>query len=364
MFGRPAALFCGLVLSTTFGFLYVHSGRSGNTDALFTLLLLLTAVTLWGADDRPGRLIWLGPLTAVVFLLRGTAVLMPLAFVAIVLLLDARRLRARAAPLLAAAALLVLPVAAWVGARWQLDGWAFIGRMVQYDLVARTASALEGHRGGPLYYLNVLQKDQFDWLIAATASSLLLPPSREFWRRMFRHVSRYQCTVLACWAGITLAVPTLMQTKLAWYLNPFFPVLALFVSLLIAQAISSRAPVKRWRRWVLAGVLVLIPLGAESRLLWYSRNVRDVNDSTQGLILDRRAHLRGSRVFKSDWPNAERFVLEHVVGGRAVVAGDWYQFVADGRQGDFMIMRKGEATSAACLPHQGPFVLCPHPESE
>ena len=80
-FGPAVALFAGVVLATTFGFVYVHSGRSADTDAFFTLLILLTVVTLWTEQRHPWRRLWLGPLTAAVFLLRGTAVLMPLAII-------------------------------------------------------------------------------------------------------------------------------------------------------------------------------------------------------------------------------------------------------------------------------------------
>ena len=65
------ALLASLILATSFGFLYDHSGRNANTDALFTLLVLLTVVTLWAADQRLWRLVWLGPISAACFLLRG-----------------------------------------------------------------------------------------------------------------------------------------------------------------------------------------------------------------------------------------------------------------------------------------------------
>ena len=39
VFGRATGIVAALVLATTYGFLYVHSGRSGNSDALFTLLI-------------------------------------------------------------------------------------------------------------------------------------------------------------------------------------------------------------------------------------------------------------------------------------------------------------------------------------
>ncbi len=77
--GPVVALAAGLVLSTTFGFLYVHSGRTGNTDALFALLIALTALTLHHAIGRPWMRLWLGPLLAALFLLRGPGVLTPLA---------------------------------------------------------------------------------------------------------------------------------------------------------------------------------------------------------------------------------------------------------------------------------------------
>ena len=84
-FGPSIALFAGLVLATTFGFVYAHSGRTAETDALFTLLVLLTVVALWAEEKQPWHRAWLGPIAAAVFLLRGMAVLMPLAIVLAVL---------------------------------------------------------------------------------------------------------------------------------------------------------------------------------------------------------------------------------------------------------------------------------------
>ena len=76
--GDLAGAVAGLVLTTCFAFIYVHAARSANTDAIFTLLTLLVVITLDCAVDRPSRFVWLGPILAMVFLLRGTAVLMPL----------------------------------------------------------------------------------------------------------------------------------------------------------------------------------------------------------------------------------------------------------------------------------------------
>jgi 4-amino-4-deoxy-L-arabinose transferase-like glycosyltransferase len=240
-FGAATALLAGLVLSATYGFIYVHSARSANTDALFTLFVLLTVVTLWTARDRPWRLAWLGPILAAVFLLRGMAVLMPLILVGTVLTVGGRRPGQRRWPVLAAAVLLLLvPVGSWAWARWRLDGWQFIGPMFHYDFVARTATALEGHTGSLLYYPNNLQKDHYEWLIAAAVAILLFPLSRDRFRRLWTELSgnSYAQAIAGAWLGVTVLIPTMMQTKLAWYLNPFYPLFALLVGRMFAHGFA------------------------------------------------------------------------------------------------------------------------------
>jgi 4-amino-4-deoxy-L-arabinose transferase-like glycosyltransferase len=239
-FGAATSLLAGLVLSATFGFLYVHSGRSANTDAMFTLLMLLTVVTLWVSEQRPWRLVWLGPIVAAVFLLRGMAALMPLAMIGTVQALGGRRLRERWAPLMVAGLLFVLPVVAWASARWQIDGSVFLERMFHYDFVARSVSVLEGHTGTLLYYPNVLQKDQYEWLLAAVGALVLFPVPRQRLRQLLTESAddRYRRVVAGSWLGVTILIPSLMRTKVAWYLNPFFPLFALIVASILVHGFS------------------------------------------------------------------------------------------------------------------------------
>ena len=364
-FGAPTALLAGLVLSTTFGFIYVHAARSANTDALFTLLMLLIVVTMWGADRTPWRMLWLGPLVAAVFLLRGMAVLMPLLLVGAVLLLDWRRLGERWKPLLAASVLLAVPVAGWIVARWRIDEWRFIDRMFNYDFVARSSRALEGHTGTPLYYLNVLQKDQYDWLLAAVAALVLYPVSRVALKDALspRPGRAYLLSIGAAWLGVTLVIPTLMRTKVAWYLNPFFPIFALLVAGAVAHGFTTGEAGTRRRR-VLAGFVVLALAVAESKLIWYSYNMRDLGQSAQGLLLDERTQLAGRRVFRHRWPRAGRFVLEHVVGGEAVEVEDELAFMRKGATGDYILLSRDQLAYSRlpCFRTNGRFALCRYPD--
>ncbi|MEO8071099.1 MAG: glycosyltransferase family 39 protein, partial [Acidobacteriota bacterium] len=253
-FGAMVAIVGSLVLATCFGFLYAHAGRSGNPDALFALLVLLTVMTASATQEHPWRQVWLGPLLAAVFLLKGMAVLMPLSIVAAIDVWQvARKQRHRSwVPLLSALCLFALPVATWMWARWQVDQWRFIRLLFEYDFVLGTFTSLEGHSGTPLFYLNVLQRDQLAWLVVAGVALIACPIG---WRQLrdrlpFWGSGSGRGMLLGTWALATFLIPTLMRTKLPWYLNCFYPAFAAGVDWLVSRALSSpgHGGSTRWRR--------------------------------------------------------------------------------------------------------------------
>ena len=181
--------------------------------------------------------LWLGPLLAAVFLLRGPAVLLPMAIIALFELWN-RHARGRWIPLGLAAILFAIPSGLWMFARWRVDQWKFIEQLWSFDLVARTLSVLEGHTGTPFYYLNVLQKYQYEWLIAGAVALMLFPPITPAMECVARRPRRASAckAVLAGWGIVAVAVPTLMQTKATWYLHPFYPVFAVAVAIVLCRA--------------------------------------------------------------------------------------------------------------------------------
>lgn len=337
-FGSATALTASLVLSMTFGFLYVHAGRSANTDALFTLLTLLTVVTCWASEHRAWRLVWLGPLTAALFLLRGMGVLLPLAIVFVVIVSTANQWRARLQAVAVAglcAGLLVLP---WVVARWQLDGWRFFTLLFHVDFLARITDTLDGHAGTPFFYLHQLQKDQYEWLALAVVASLLYPPGWSRFGALLLGPSRHLRVIVASWAVATLLIPTLMQTKLPWYLNSFFPLFALMVARLVTHACAqARLAASVTRPVCLMAALVLAIGVAEGKILWYSWHMRDVGLSVQGLLLSEREELHGRRVFHTRWNFADRFVLERMAGATCLEVADVAAFMRDSVPGDYWL---------------------------
>ena len=347
VFGPAVSILSGLVLSTLFGFLHLHSGRSGNPDALLTLLLLLSVVTLWSGQGRPWRLVWMGPLAAGVFMLKGMAVLLPIVLVVLAEAGARRRERARWKALAVAFGILVLVVGAWAVGRWQVDGFVFFERMLSLDFVGVSVTQLERHERGPLFYLDVLQRHHYEWLLAAGVTLWLL---RRSWRRAvdgFVHALRGRDALVilfGAWLVVTLVVPTMMQTRIAWYLNSFYPLFAVLVGLVLASGLSDQGntvPAGR-RRVVVASLLVLAVLVAQSKTLWRLHRVTNFDTSVQGLLLANSTSPPPTRVFRDTQTHSEEFFVKAVMGREFLVVASVEELMRLAEPGDLFVSARDE----------------------
>jgi 4-amino-4-deoxy-L-arabinose transferase-like glycosyltransferase len=341
-FGRARAVVAGLVLATCYGFLYVHSGRSGNSDSLFTLLVTSTVATLWASRAHPWRRVWLGAIVGLVFMVKGMGILMPLVVISGVELGTRREARARWLPLIAAAGVFALIVAPWAVARWQLDGWRFFDAMFFQDFVARASTVLDDHDGTPYYYLYFLQKHHYDWLLAALVAFVCLPAR---WTRL-RAIAwpagdRADVVLLASWFAATFVLPSVVATKLGWYLNSFYPLFALGVAWIVVEAWRATESTHASRAVAVAASVVVALAVAEGKLAWHSYTRLDLERSAQSLILTNGADIANRRVYATSWPHSDRFVVR-TVGGQCERAGDVDAFLSVSRAGDFWLGPPGE----------------------
>ena len=311
-FGPDVAVVAGTVLATAFGFLHVHSGRTANTDALFTLLLVLVVITLDTETRHRWRRLYLAPLLAAAFLLRGMGALMPLVIVLVVDVVHWPRWRERLVPSTVTWLLTLVPIAAWAWARYRFDGFRFLEPMFGYDFVARTLMPLDGHTGGPFYYANILLKHHYDWIAVAIVSIVLVPGMLMKLRRASRllRADADLSLLLGAWAATTLLIPTFMATKTPWYLNTFYPLFAIGVAYVLVYAVRqlSSMTASRVRLAVLATTAVTAFTVAEAKLWAYSIKYRDLNTSAQGLLLAEGNRLAGRRVYRDRLDRSTTFV--------------------------------------------------------
>lgn len=342
--GDTVAALTALILSTSYGFLYVHSGRTANTDVHVTLLVTLAFVVATSARAQRWHAVAFGPIAAGVFMLKGPAALVFVAPLVMAHLFDLRRddapLAARLWPLAAAAALFALPVGMWAYARWHYDGWLFFGHMIVYDLLGRGLSAVEGHGESPLYYFNVVQRYLYEWLIAATVAVALAPSALRGLAQVCA-ARGVPLGMVAAWAIGVFLVPTLIPTKLAWYVNGVYPLLAIVLAVIVHTAWKSLvAGGMAWRARIVVAITIVAALAAEGRMAYRSYVKLDLDRSAQGLFVDHGDAVRGRRVFARSCPRPEWF-LARAAGSRCLVAGDVDAALALGDTQDLWLDQPG-----------------------
>ena len=248
-FGAAAAMAGATVLATSLGVLVI--GRAATADALLNVLLVLTMFALWRHLESGERapLRWAAVWMALGTLAKGPiALLIPAATLllwALVRGVDARR-RAAGALRDPLAWLLLLAIATpWYAYALHRHGQAFIDGFILRHNVGRFMTTLEGHSGGPLYYLVVLPLLFLPWTPLLVQ---LLRRARTPWREPLG-------AWLLLWAGFVVVFFSLSGTKLPHYLLYGVTPLALLAGIVLAAPATPA-----WRRARLATLAATLAL--------------------------------------------------------------------------------------------------------
>jgi 4-amino-4-deoxy-L-arabinose transferase-like glycosyltransferase len=317
-FNRRLAILAGLIVATTFGFLSHHGARSGDFDALLTLILLLVAVQLPALGESPWRVLAVAPLFALGFLLKSFAVAPMMAVTACFLLWTGGWRRQRWVPCLAACALFAGIVGVWALARWQADGSPdFLLRVIREDLVLRSTRIVDKSTSSPFAYATALLDRFAPWPLVMLGAAAVALATRT------RPVARDQGVVklLALWVFVPLVVISLVRTQHHWYLDPLYPALAM-IAAASALFLIERQPV-RWRSAATVGLLVLPLLLCEGRLLGRVL-LKEPMSGDQRFLVNRKADAAACRELWTTFElrYAERFLLEVADGFQVVEAGE------------------------------------------
>jgi len=103
------------------------------------------------------------------------------------------------------------------------------------------------------------------------------------------------------------------------------------------DGLTRAAPVPRHHRHLMAAMIAVAAIVAESKLIWYSYNYRALDRSVQGLLLSEADRLHGARVFRSSWDRADAFVLKGLVHAERAEAMDLDDFLMQGGPNDYFV---------------------------
>lgn len=229
-YGRLAGVTAAVVTCSCYQFL--AAARFGTSDMLLTLFLYASLYAYLEARDRPRWWYGVGIFTGLAIMTKGPAALVAPAAIVATLLID-RRLHAtvRMRHLwggLAVALAIALP---WHVLSYLYYGPAFFDQYLGNMVFARVGQSIEGHDGDLFTYFGFLRNQFFPW-------AYLVPFALLAFARHRLH-ARDGSWVLVVFPAIVLALYTVVQTKLVWYILPVYPALAILIAALLVRAVRG-----------------------------------------------------------------------------------------------------------------------------
>ncbi len=240
---RPLAAFVAIaLLFSSAGYLDFHAARSGDVDGLMTFFTVawLVAAFLYLEDGAERRRLWLAcwvvAITLDVMVKSAAGVI---AFPAVILYALWRgRLRETLTTKSVWLALgtVVVVVSTYFALRETVDP-GYTSLAIGTDLLDRSASTLEGHVGGPMFYIEHSIAGTIGFLRPTGAFPLLVPSIlaaavlAAVGERRLRPIAGFLAISLAVMLGILSA----MTTKIVWYALPLYPLAAAAIGVTVAE---------------------------------------------------------------------------------------------------------------------------------
>ncbi|WP_196608581.1 ArnT family glycosyltransferase [Nitratidesulfovibrio oxamicus] len=289
--GTASGMLAVLMLATGKNFIFRHNARTGDPDALFLLLYVVSVLLVLQKTRSPYRFYIASVLASFAFLTKSFHAAPLVVTLAIFFFLDvgvsARSLKHAIGCLLAG----LLPTSLWGWLRYRVDGTAFFKKMVGYDLLKRSSQAIEGHQADLFFYFqNVLIEFRF-WMILA---GVLLAASAYFARRagarngsyLPEGIARPFFLRLAIAAAVPMFLFTAAASKLTWYTYPSYPFLCMMLGTLTAQCI-----VALWHtggvhaaRIAAFGIVAVLAVAEANMLRQTAKAARDQDEVQQQII--------------------------------------------------------------------------------
>lgn len=273
--GKRTGLLAGLILLSSFGFVY--ESRNGTTNMVLTLFVFLGIYAYVRLRDGLQKWWYLFfAASALAFMVKFWAGLILPGVVFIMVLRDGKiqeALRSKHFWLgLFLAALIVIP---WHVLAFIQNGQAFVDAYIGRNLVQRALTPLEGHYGTTIYYLDVMRKYFSPWLFLVPFALFVAIKEIVDGQRKSDILVLLSLSVLGLYTFF-------VNTKLGIYILPVFPALAILTAYLFVLA-ASRSNSDCFLYLVSGGLVMM--LTAQNKILILFLLVGLV------LVLLRRIHI-------------------------------------------------------------------------
>ncbi len=203
------------------GYFASHTFSSFDLDTLQIFFIVLSFFLIFISEKLTTKNIYLSYLSlSLGFLTKGPFVFIPLLINSFYIFKQKR-----VKEIIAGIVLFTIPIILWIVIMYLKFGAGFVDNFVDYHILSRAITPLEGHNESILFYLGILLDPRMNALgIPVVFKLFTLRKPKNF---LVKKVIQYSIIFIF----LSILLFTLAQTKLAWYILPVYPLLALFLAI-------------------------------------------------------------------------------------------------------------------------------------
>jgi 4-amino-4-deoxy-L-arabinose transferase-like glycosyltransferase len=236
-YGKLATILSTLTLSTSTQFIINHSARTGDADSLFVLLFTASILSLLLSEQNDKWLYCSGIAFALAFLTKSWHAGNIAIIIGLYLKITGKLKRLTKHNLILLISCMIMPILVWAIARYQYDGIEFFRNMIAFDLLKRSTATIEGHIGGKLYYVLLLNRVFGFWIIILFGLGLLYI-QEDLSSKILKPENKFYKLGICLWIIIPFLLFTFAKTKIRWYILPVYPALSIITGVLASKLLK------------------------------------------------------------------------------------------------------------------------------
>lgn len=257
--GKLECLLSVLLFMSNWFFFYKHFVRRGDADALFILFAGVAIIALYLSSANSNWLCLAAFMFALCFLTKSwhAFFILPITFLYLIFTKGFKKIKwwQYFTTILSA----VIPIFIWGIFRYRFDGWKFFAEMINYDLLKRSANALEGNKGFPFYYLAFLGAN-FTSLACAVVMFVGIGYKIKEKRLKGTKLNNLDILCLVSFACIYFLYQ-IAETKIYWYTFPACTPLTIIASVYIVEFLKNDNVKKKLKTAFAVSLAVLLFCG-------------------------------------------------------------------------------------------------------
>jgi 4-amino-4-deoxy-L-arabinose transferase-like glycosyltransferase len=340
-FGNLASLLSMLALLTSTQYLTNHSARTGDADSLYVFLFTVAILSLLLSVKNDNWLYVSGLGFALAFLTKSWHAGNIAVIMALYLIVTGKYKKLSIKKWMILCLCMMVPILIWAVMRYQYDGFTFFQNMIDYDLLHRSTTPIEGHVGDESYYGVILCSFYFWWLVILLGMVLVYYFLHNNSLDMSNSEKRSYIIGICLWVIVPFILYTFAKTKIRWYILPIYPPLSIMIGILASRILMKG---RFLLRIVLLSTILFVAYYYEGEIQTYVNN--PIPNAQLSLIEKTKSldGVRGYSLYKYHSKRHEAYWAQSAVltaelaNDLKVQGGDFHAFLKDDKA--LLLMKK------------------------